>query len=503
MKYKQLENSTFIPSFIKLVPGKSFDQLDGQERLLNDPEKITSIIFGYVEEKIASPSTVMQSIKTSGDESNIEHTNTIGIGYLPFANLPTLLKLGVEELKGDKEKDLFTISALVALSGVMTKIKGVYRQREYYPNLFFMVLASAASGKGVMMYAKELVQDIHEHFVNDSKKVQAEFRHTLKSKKASTIKSVPPFKVAIIPANCSSSKLMQHLSDNSPDTPQIMIESEMDTLSTATASEWGNFSDVLRKVFQNEPATISRRGNNNEFLEVASPKMSVLLSGTMGQIFKLINNDEDGLYSRFMVMSLSNDPIWNNVGPCPDCTNLTQFFREQAKEYFKLWDFISKKELFVELTPGQWEIINSFGNTKNREVHEDYGDNASSIVKRHGLMFFKLCMILTGIRKYENKVSADSMICRQDDFDTAFYLINKSLESSLEIFDLLPKLKSPQSTKSEMRLLEILPEKFQRSDAIEIGKKFKIGERTTDRVIRKLLKDNRLSQPKMGEYLKV
>lgn len=422
---------------------------------------------------------------------------------LPIDKLPVLLKMGVQELRSEREQALFITSLLAVLSGVMTRVKGVYSQREYYPNVFFMVLARAASGKGVMMYSKELIQGIHDKLVKESREALINYNKTKPKKNVGPTPTPPPFKVAIIPANCSTSKLMQHLMDNYPYTPQIMIESEMDTLSTAAASEWGNFSDILRKVFQNEPATLSRKGNNCEFLEVTTPKLSVVLSGTMGQIFKLINNNEDGLFSRFLVMTFDGESKWNDVSPCPTCKNLTDFFRTQSGEYLKLWEFLSQQDILVELTPQQWSTLNHYCNTKNRDINEDYGPVASSLIRRHGLMLFKLCMVLTGVRAYEDRITTDTLICRQEDFETALYIVSKSIDSSLDIFNLLPSVKSPNHEDKKDRLFKLLPQNFKRKEAIDIGEKEKMRERTTDRWLQRFIRENRLSQPSMGEYVKV
>lgn len=419
-------------------------------------------------------------------------------------DLPPLLKAGAKELRNEREQLLFIKSTLAVLSGVMTGIKGVYGQRECYSNLFFIALAHAASGKGAMMYAKELVMGIHNKILKESRETLNLYNRT-KARKGSSnhVQPRPPFKVAIVPGNCSSSKLMQHLIDNFPYTPQIIIESEIDTISTANASEWGNYTDILRKAFHNEAVTLSRKGNDSEFLEVATPKLAVILSGTMGQIFKLINNNEDGLFSRFLVMKFEGDSKWNDVGPCLGCKNLTAFFKGQSEEYIKLWEFVSQQEIVVELTTIQWQTINSYCDAKNVEIQEDHGPAASSLIKRHGLMLFKLCMVLTGMRAYEEKITSGTMICRQSDFDTAFYLVDQSIDSALEIFHLLPSVRSPKLDDTKDRLFQLLPQKFQRKNAIQLGAIEKVSERSTDRWLQQLIQDNKLSQPAMGEYIKV
>ena len=356
---------------------------------------------------------------------------------LPIASLPALLQKALEVLDDSKERDSVLYSILVALSAIMTKVWGTYKQKTCYPNMFLMVLAPAATGKGSILFAKQLIQPIHQHFIEESKRQLQIFERQPKRTRGNP----PPFKVVFIPANSSSSKLLQHLSDNSPETPALLFESEMDTVSITIGSDFGNYSDVMRKVFHNEPVAQTRR-TNDEYIDVESPKLAIVLSGTPGQLLKFINNREDGLLSRFLVMSFNNNLGWESVSPCPDCINLTAYFRELSKEYFKLWEFISKDELEVTLSAEQWISLETYCEGKYEEISELYHTDATSLIKRHGIMLYKICLVLTGIRKYEQNISLDTMVCDDDDFSTALYLIDNSLYSSLEIYEKLPAVKS-------------------------------------------------------------
>ena len=91
-----------------------------------------------------------------------------------------------------------------------------------------------------------------------------------------------------------------------------MMETEGDTLTNTLASDHGNYSDGLRKSFHNEPVSFLRR-TNYEYVEVVNPKLSVLLSGTPGQVKKLIPDAENGLFSRFMYYHLPMKHQWNDV----------------------------------------------------------------------------------------------------------------------------------------------------------------------------------------------
>lgn len=304
-----------------------------------------------------------------------------------------------------------------------------------------------------------------------------------------------------IPGNSSSSKLLKHLSDNSPDTPSVLFESEMDTLSVTISSDYGNYSDVIRKTFHNEPVSQSRR-LNNEYIDVECPKLAIILSGTPGQLFKFISNREDGLLSRFMVMHFNSSQGWQSVSPSHTFINLTDYFKDLSKEYYKMWDYISQDELEISLTAEQWEYLEDYCKEKYRQITTLHNNDATSLIKRHGIMLFKLCMTLTGIRKYEEKIISKSIICKDDDFRIALYLINESLYSSLEIYDLLPDSKQVTLSSKKDGFLCSLPLEFQRAEAIANASKMNICERTADRYLKYFISEKSLIQPVHGKYLK-
>lgn len=270
-----------------------------------------------------------------------------------------------------------------------------------------------------MLYSRKLMKKIHDQVMVVSIKEREEYERNIKALRkvgGDLLPPRPPFKVVLIPANSSGSKFIIHLADNQDgDIPSILIESEIDTLTNAIGNEWGNFSDVLRCAFQNETVGMSRR-KNNEYIEVNSPKLTVALSGTMNQVKKLINNSEDGLFSRFLVYSLDTGILWSDVSPCQGYINLTDFFDMQAEEYLQFYEYISKKPYEVRLTDEQWKVLNEdFGNELSYIAA--FGDpNLSGLIKRHGLMVFKVCMTLTGFRIYEGKIESDVVECKQEDF---------------------------------------------------------------------------------------
>jgi len=420
-------------------------------------------------------------------------------GQPPTVNLPWLLKKVIEVFKDGKERKLAMYSTIVSLSGIFTRVSGSYKQKTCFPNMGFMALAPPASSKSVMMYPKTLIQPIQQYFLKASQEELKAYMR-LPKKGPSARGNPPPYKVVFIPANISSSKFLQHLSDNSPDTPAIIIESEMDTLSITNASDYGNYSDIMRKALENEPVSLSRR-MNNEYIDVECPKVAIILSGTPGQVFKFIHNREDGLLSRFLVMSYNNNQGWQSVSPCPDCINLTDYFRELSADYFSMWEFNSKADLKVTLSSQQWSRLNSYCDEKYSEITIAHHQDATSIIKRHGNMIFKICMVLTAMRKYEAQLFVASLECLDEDFYTALYLVNESLYSALELYEVLPDVKSPNLNNKEA-LYNALPEQFSRGEALLIGNKINVSERSVDRYLDEYVLKGLLVKIVKGKYFK-
>jgi hypothetical protein len=420
---------------------------------------------------------------------------------LPFANLPKILKLGVEGFQTKHEKIIFLYGAIVALSGLCFRVRGEYRRQCVYPNLFLFVLAQFATGKSALNYARKLVSKIHNEITEDSKKLLRQYLQQIKMKNGNTNHSIdkPPMKVVLIPANVTSAKLIEHLTDNDGSTPSIMIESEIDTLSIAAKSEHGNFSDILRKSFHNEPISYSRKGNN-EFLEVKNPILAIALAGTINQFRRLVTNSEDGLFSRFLVYNFNAPQKWSSVTPCKECHNLDEIFEKLSDVVYSYYQYLRNVNLTIQLSSQQWQRLNQFGvNNLNR----DLPGNSSGIIKRHALMIYKICLILTAIESAEVKSIVTNVECSDSNFNLALWLCKQSLENSLVLLNTLPNTNLLRGKESRIELYDHLPSEFARKAAILLGQQRGLTDRTIDRILSELVYSGRLKRLPHGEYKKL
>ncbi len=118
----------------------------------------------------------------------------------------------------------------------------------------------------------------------------------------------------LISGNNSGTGILQNIMDANG--TGLICETEADTISAAIGSEYGNWSDTLRKAFDHDRLSYNRR-TDQEYREVKKSYLSVLLSGTPAQVKPLIPSDRKRaflapavlLYARHMDM---DQPVYES-----------------------------------------------------------------------------------------------------------------------------------------------------------------------------------------------
>ena len=233
-----------------------------------------------------------------------------------YHNLPNFLQWATAKAITPEDKDLLLLGSLAAISSCLPNIYGIYDERNVYPNLFLFVTAQASAGKGRLTLCRKLVEPIHRALRQQNKNEQEEYQRqqteyvATKDKADMERPQEPPLRALFIPANSSATALFQILNDNNG--IGLMFETEGDTLAQTFRSEHGNYSDGFRKAFHHEKISYLRR-KDREYVELETPRLSALLSGTPKQVSALIPNAENGLFSRFIFYNMNILPVWKNV----------------------------------------------------------------------------------------------------------------------------------------------------------------------------------------------
>ncbi|MFC5271386.1 DUF3987 domain-containing protein [Adhaeribacter terreus] len=446
---------------------------------------------------------VQANNENSFSMTNLELGRTPVIPSEVYDKLPKFLEKNCLIFDTEREKDVFLTGALTILSGCLNSVMGVYGQKNVYPNLNCFIIAPPASGKGTFVYAKILGNALHDKLVEESQKQKRKYdavlRQTEPPKQLDLFENgKPPFKILFIPGNSSSSAIINHLVEG--DGKGIFCETEADTLANSINQDWGNFSDLLRKAFHHEDISLSRKGND-VYSSIKNPRLSVALTGTPEQVLGIIPSAENGLFSRFIFYSFKVKPIWRSVAPKPGQQNLTEYFNLQSLEVLKMAEYLEDHPTHFNLTAKQWAELDKQFTTWTEEVNDLLGDEAVGTVFRLGLIQFRIAMILSAIRKYENKLKDLDLLCVDDDFKTSSILVEVYKEHALLMFSKLPQ-RGNISKRMINQFFDALPSKFKREDAVNIGQRVEIMPRTVDKYLNELLLSNKLKRSKLGIYNK-
>lgn len=434
---------------------------------------------------------------------------------LPEASLPPFMADIYRADSSPATADMLLFGSIIALSAVMPKVIGIYGRKQVYANLFGFVAAPPASSKGKLADVIRIVQPIQDEIRDSNELEQFNYQEKLAAYKASGDRNAlpptpPKYRTLKIAANSSSTAVYQTLNDN--DGCGFTAETEGDTLAMMMKSDFGNYSDGLRKAFHHEPISYLRR-KDNEHVDITHPRWSVLLSGTYGQISTLIPNPENGLFSRFPFYCLPRTYDWLNVFDSSDET-LERLFFALGRRYLGLYHVLTQRvrDLIFVLTPEQQQRFNDHFAGIQTEYVSLYGDDLVASVRRQGLIAYRMMMILS-ITRYvdtpEQLRDVDTFTCHDDDFQTALSMIDTLLQHTAFVFTqcLTPveSADAPVSTLTDLqrKLLSVLPEEFDRDRWRQCARSINVNPRTADRWLGQFVsKHGLLTRLSLGQYSK-
>lgn len=414
-----------------------------------------------------------------------------------FTNVPELLKPILSGFEG-RERDIVFLSTLGVISAILPNVYSRYDAIKYTPNLYIIIVAPPASGKGKMNLALKLINPIHKKIKDES----SEIRETCLKCPDEIPSQCPKVNLKIVPGNVSCSKLYSHLANTNYGI--IIFESEVDSLSGMLKQDWGNFSDVLRKAFHHEKLSLSRT-TDDLILEVDEPKLSVILSGTKNQLHPLIKSIENGLFSRFLYYYYDEKSKWKNISAEGSNIDYNYEFELLSNQLFDLYGVLVEKNdnpVEVNLKEIQWTEFND----EMKKIHDllstEGQEYFSSSVKRHGLILVRLATILTILKNHQYIREKQFIEVDDIDFNIALSIIKTTIYHSLEVYYLLDDKKSKLPL-NEFKILESLNQEFQRAEAIELAASLKVPQRTADEYLKRWVENNFVIKISNGIYKKV
>ena len=134
-------------------------------------------------------------------------------------------------------------------------------------------------------------------------------------------------------------------------------------------------------------------------------------------------------------------------------------------------------------------------------------DNFMAIVRRMGLITFRIAMTLSILRHEELEELPTNIICTDDDFLTAITISQTLILNAKQFYDTMPeginanKILSFKEQQKE-NLLNMLPNQFSRKDMITASQPMNISSRTIDTYIREYLNNKQIENVSSGVFRK-
>ena len=436
--------------------------------------------------------------------------------------LPDILKRIVADSVSDVDADLLILGSLTVFSACLPNVYGVYDRREVFSNLFLYVTARASAGKGRLSLCRHLAAPLHRELREQYSKSMEKYKHDQlqyvlnKKKGEATEPQEPPFLTLFIPANSTATVVYQTLSQNNG--VGLLFETEGDTLANAFNSDLGNYSDGFRKAFHHETISYLRK-KDREYVEIAKPKFSAILSGTPQQVFNLIPSAENGLFSRFIFYVMPTEVVWHDMFDEQE-TTADELFKEIGKDFYQFHKMLASQYIRFTLTADQRRQFNDFFTQTQADYAAMYGDDIIASVRRLGLILFRFAMILTVLRQMDDGAfplpfgneeghRADAVLtCADADFATALAMVKVLLQHSATVFQSLPrhdfyKPRGHRSTNDKRQAFFVaLPDIFDRAAYLQAAASLSISEKTAERYISELCKSGLLAHPAIDNYQK-
>ena len=434
------------------------------------------------------------------------------------------------------QKDVLLLGALTALGATMERyVRCHYAGKYQSPCMQSFIVAPAASGKGVLSLIRLLVMPIHDDIrqqvekeMNVYKKAKVAYEMMGKERAKAEIPEIPLNRMFLISGNNTGTGILQNIMDNNG--TGLICETEADTISTAIGSEYGHWSETLRRAFDHDWLAYNRR-TNQEYRENKKSYLSLLLSGTPAQVRALIPSAENGLFSRQLFYYMHGIYTWADQFACGEI-DLDEIFRSIGRDWQLKLDILKEHGIHtLRLTDEQKKEFNALFSDLFFRSDIANGNEMRSFIAR---LAVNICRIMSTIamlrvleipQPYQLKSSdryapvpdkeiptdnvKDGIITRWDititpeDFKAVIGLVKPLYRHATHILSFLPSSEIPHRANADRdAFFDALGDEFTRTQLTEQATAMGIKPNTALSWLRRLVKKGLFAMKEKGTYVR-
>ncbi|WP_294588354.1 DUF3987 domain-containing protein [uncultured Bacteroides sp.] len=434
-----------------------------------------------------------------------------------YVHWPNLLECIVSCGTSRAQNDVLLLGAITVLGACMERhVRCLYGGKMISPCLQTFVVALPASGKGVLSLVRLLAEPIHDEIrkhVDESmacyRREKAKYDSLGKERSKTEAPVMPLNKMFLISGNNTGTGILQNLMDS--DGTGLICESEADTLSTAIGSEYGHWSDTMRKAFDHDRLSYNRR-TDQEYREVKKAYLSVLISGTPAQVKPLIPTAENGLFSRQLFYYMPAIHQWMNQFDIND-NDLEKTFTALGLEWKeKLKSIIMNGIFTLHLTSDQKEEFNRLFSRLFVRSGLTNGNEMSSSVARLAINICRIMEVVAMLRAMEQGdipsspyvspatgitpdnlkdhiISLWDLVITPDDFHAVLSLAESLYRHATHILSFLPTTEvTSRGNADRDALVQCMAERFTRAEFLQKAGEMGIKTDTASTWLKRLQK---------------
>ncbi|WP_455639981.1 DUF3987 domain-containing protein, partial [Parabacteroides sp.] len=437
-----------------------------------------------------------------------------------LGTLPGLLRDILRTATGKRERDLKLLASLTALSTVMPGVDGMFRRNIFEPSFYTLVIGPSGSGKGCIDMVRYLVDPWQLYVKDNSKAKNKEYkakqeaydlykaRQKASGGKAPQAGPTPeepepvPIQQLHVSGYTSTARMIEQLEENKP-YASFFYETELESASTTLAQDFGNYSYVLNQAFQHERISCSSKMNGSAFVD--HPVLGFLASGTPGMLQRFIPSTESGLFSRMMIYRLTGCADYQPLTSADDTDCILKYYRSLGQRVLNMAIHLEKHPTFVRFTDAQRKRLNRYFEKEYNNVRAFGNEDVASVVLRDPLIVFRLCMVLTGIRKGESRSQEREMVVSDDDFNLVFDICRVCLKHSLFVATSLKpaaKVHPHKLPTAQLDLFAAMPDEFSTESVLSEGSVRGICRAAVFAMLKKTKEFGLLDSVSRGKYKK-
>ena len=327
--------------------------------------------------------------------------------HLPFFpeghEWPRMLRQIMAFGQSREQRDVLLLGGLTTLGASLAQtLRFLYGGKWFFSSLQTFVVAPPASGKGVLAWTRMLVQPIHDEIratvaeeMKRYKKEMTSFNSLGREKAKAEEPEMPLNRMFIFSGNNTGTGILQNIIDSGG--VGIICETEADMVSNSIASDYGHWSEVIRCSFDHDPLSYNRR-TDREYRELRHSHLSVLISGTPGQVKPLIPSSENGLFSRQMFYYMPRVLHWISQFSLQR-TDTSLEFQKLGKDWIAHLREIQKLGVIsLRLTDAQIVSFNEVFQTLFERSRKGTGNEMNSSVVRMAINIGRILSIVALLR---------------------------------------------------------------------------------------------------------